>query len=338
MIQRRDLIMLVGGAARRDFITLLGGAAVAWPLAARAQQAAVPVIGFLNGGSAWEYEPLAAIFRRGLSETGFVEGVNAFIEYRWAEGHYERMPTMAADLVRRRVTAIFANGPAVAAAKDATSTIPIVFAVGFDPIASGLVTRLSRPEDNLTGFTNLLDEVAPKSLELLRELVPTATNVAILVNPAYPSAENQLRDGQAAARTLGMQLHIMNASTESQIDSAFAAFIQQSVDAIFVAGDPFFASRRDQIVALAARHAIPAIYARREFPVAGGLMSYGGGVVDMYRQAGTYVGRILKGEKPADLPVVQSTKIELILNLKTAKALGLEIPPSLLARADEVIE
>jgi putative ABC transport system substrate-binding protein len=322
---------------RRELITFLGSA-LAWPLAARAQQPVVPVIGFLNGGSAWEYEPLAATFRQGLSETGFVESRNVSIEYRWAEGHYERMPTMAADLVRRSVAAIFANGPAVVAAKEATSTIPIIFAVGFDPIASGLVSRLNRPGGNLTGFTGLLDEVAPKSLELLRELVPSASNIAILLNLAYPSAEIQLRDGQAAARTLGMQLHVMNASTESQIDTAFAAFIQQRVGAIFVAGDPFFASRRDQIVALAARHAIPAIYARREFPVAGGLMSYGGVVVDMYRQAGTYVGRILKGEKPAELPVVQSTKIELVINLKTAKTLGLTVPITLLGRADEVIE
>jgi putative ABC transport system substrate-binding protein len=323
---------------RRDFITLLGGAAAARPLAARAQQAVLPVVGFVNGASAWEYASLAAAFRQGLSETGFDEGRNVLIEYRWAEGHYERMPIMVADLVRRRVAVIFANGPAVVAAKEATSMIPIVFAVGFDPIASGLVTRLNRPGGNLTGFTGLLDEVGPKSIELLLELVPSATNVAMLLNPAYPSAEIQSRDGQVAARTLGMQLHVMNASTESQIDAAFAAFIQQRVGAIFVAGDPFFASRRDQIIALAARHAIPAIYARREFTEAGGLMSYGGGVADMYRQAGTYVGRILKGEMPADLPVQRSTKVELIINLKTAKALGLTIPLTLLGRADEVIE
>jgi putative ABC transport system substrate-binding protein len=321
---------------RREFITLLGGATV-WPLAVRAQQA-MPVIGFLNGASAWEYASLAAVFRQGVSDTGYVAGRNVLVEYRWAEGRYERLPTLADDLVRRRVAVIFANGPAVVVAKAATTTIPIVFATGLDPVTSGLVASLDRPGGNVTGFTSLLDVVTPKLLELLHEAIPTATVVAALINPSYPSAETQSRDLQAAARALGLQFHAVNASTESQIDAAFATFDQHRVGAIWIGGEPFFTTRSEQIVGLAARHAIPAMYSRREFMAAGGLMSYGSSVADTYHQAGVYVGRILKGAKPADLPVQQSTKVELIINLKTAKALGITFPLSLLGRADEVIE
>jgi putative tryptophan/tyrosine transport system substrate-binding protein len=322
---------------RREFLTFVGGAAAAWPGVARAQQP-MPVVGFLNGASAWEYASLAATFHQGLSEAGYVEGRNVLVEYRWAEGHYERMPTLAADLIRRQVAAIFANGPALQALKAATTTIPIVFATGVDPVASGLVASLNRPGGNLTGFTSMLDVVAPKGLELLHELLPTATTVALLVNPTFLSAETQSRDQQVAARILGLQFNVVSASTESQIDMAFVAFVQQRVGAIIVAGDPFLTGRHDQIIALAARHAIPAMYVRREFAAAGGLMSYGASAAYTYRQAGVYVGRVLKGEKPADLPIQQSTKFELVVNLKTAKALGLTVPLALLTRADEVIE
>jgi putative tryptophan/tyrosine transport system substrate-binding protein len=321
---------------RRDFIKTIAGSAAAWPLAARAQQ---PVIGFLNGATASEYASLAATFRQGLGDVGFVEGRNVLIEYRWAEGHYERLAILANDLVQRPVTVIFANGPAVVVAKKATTTIPIVFATGLDPIASGLVSSLSRPGGNLTGFTSRLDESYAKPLELLREVLPTATTFGCLLNPGYPSAEAQSRNLQAAARTLGMRLRELRAATESQIDTSFATFAQEGTQGFFVeTADPFFAARRSQIVALAARYAIPTAYSRAEFAKAGGLMGYGASVADTYRQAGIYVGRILKGEKAADLPVQQSTKIDLILNLKTAKTLGLTIPTSILVSADEVIE
>ena len=323
---------------RRDFI--VGGAAATWPLAAQAQQPALPVVGFLNGGSAWEFAPNAAAFRQGLIETGYIEGHNVFIDYRWAEGHYERLPTMAADLVRRQVTVIAAGAiPAALAAKAATTTIPIVFSVGGNPIELGLVTSLNRPGANLTGQSNLSVELGPKRLELLHLLVPTATTIAVLVNPTNPLTEHLLRDLQEAARTLGVQLHALPVSTERDIDSAFTTLVQLRAGALVIGSDAFFTSRGEQLAAIAFRHAVPTISQWREFAAAGGFMSYGGGSnADAYRLVGVYTGRILKGEKPADLPVQQTAKVELIINLKTAKALGIEVPPTLLARADEVIE
>jgi ABC-type uncharacterized transport system substrate-binding protein len=324
---------------RRTFITLLGGAATAWPLAVRAQQSAMPVIGVLDGRSADESTPLVAALRRGLNETGFVEGRNVAIEHHWAHGQYDRLPALAADLVRRQVTVIATSGNASAlAAKTATATIPIVFLTGADPVQAGLVASLSRPGGNLTGVTSLGVELGPKRLELLHELVPAATTIAILVNPANRSAEIQVRDIQAAARTLGLELHILQASTEREIDAAFAALTRLRAGALVISPEAFFNSRSEQLAALTVRHAVPAIYTYREFAAAGGLMSYGGSITDSYRQAGIYVGRILKGEKPADLPVQQSAKVELIINMKTAKALGLTVPFALLGRADEVFE
>jgi putative tryptophan/tyrosine transport system substrate-binding protein len=324
---------------RREFISFLGGAAAAWPLAARAQQPAMPVIGFLNGASAQGFAPFVAAFRQGLKEAGYVDGQNAIIEYRWAEGQYDRLPALAADLIQRNVTVIAAtSSPAALAAKAATSTVPIVFTTADDPITLGLVASLNRPGGNVTGVSNLLVELGSKQLGLLRELAPGTTVVAALMNPNFPGTERQLRDVEAAARVLGIQLIVLKASTDREIDVAFTTIAQQSGAALLVGVDPFFNERRDHIVALAARHAIPAIGSFREFAVAGGLMSYGSDFVDSYRQAGIYTGRVVRGEKPADIPVQRSTKFELVINFKTAKALGLAVPNSMQLLADEVIE
>ena len=322
---------------RRKFIALVGSAA-AWPFAAGAQQPAMPVVGFLNTRAPGQDAHLLAAFRLGLKEAGYVEGQNVAVEYRFAEGRNDRLPGMAADLVRRQVAVIAANGPAVVAAKAATTEIPIVFSVGLDPVASGLVASLNRPGGNLTGDTILFDEVGPKRLELMRELVPTASIVAVLINPAYPTAEIQSRDLQEAARTLGLVIHVLHASTERDLGTAFATLAQLRAGALVIGNDSFFNSRSEQLAALMVRHAVPTIFQTREFAAAGGLVSYGGSITNSYRQVGVYTGRILKGEKPADLPVQQTTKVELIVNLKTAKALGVTVPLSLLGRADEVIE
>jgi putative ABC transport system substrate-binding protein len=323
---------------RRKFITLIGGAAAAWPVGAHAQQPALPAIGFLNGGSAWEYARLAAAFRQGLGETGYVEGRNVLVEYRWAEGHYERLPELAADLVRRQVMVITANTQAVPAAKAATTTIPIVFNSSADPVAAGYVASLARPGGNLTGVSSLSVEIGPKRLQLLHEMVPTATVIAALINPTNPNAEAQSSALQAAARDIGLQLHVLHASTERDFDTAFATLLQLRAGALVIGVDAFLINRSELLAALALRHAVPAIFLYREFVAAGGLMSYGGSNTDAYRLSGVYAGRILKGEKPADLPVLQATKFALIINLKTAKALGLTVPLPLLGRADEVIE
>ena len=323
---------------RREFIKLVGGAAAAWPLAARAQQSKMPVVGFLNGASPDGYAPMVTAFRQGLKETGYVEGQNVAIEYRWAEGQYDRVPAMAAELIRRQVAVIVANTPGVQAVKAATMTIPIVFTTASDPVQIGLVASLSRPGGNVTGVTQLSVEVAPKRLQLAHELVPTATIIALLVNPTNPLTETILRDLQAAARTLGLQLHVLHASTERDFDTVFATLAQQRASALVIGTDAFFLARSGQLAALTVRHAVPAIFQDRAFAAAGGLMSYGGSSPESYRQAGVYTGRILKGEKPADLPVVQSTKVEMVINLKAANTLSLTVPLSLLGRADEVIE
>jgi putative ABC transport system substrate-binding protein len=326
------------GIRRRDFITLLGSAAATRPLAARAQQRAMPVIGFLNNSSPDAYAPFVAAFRQGLTDTGYIEGSTVAIEFRWAEGQSERLPTLAADLVRRQVAAIFANGPSIPAAIAATATIPIVFGTGGDPVQLGFVASLNHPGGNVTGVTFLVQTIGAKRLELLRELVPGAIVVGFLVDPTNPTSEIETSDMQTAAETLGRKLLIVKASTESELDAAFAIFHQQRIDALIVAGEALFLNRRGQLVALAARLAVPTMYHLREMAAAGGLMSYGTSISDAYRQAGVYTGKILNGAKPADLPVAQSTKFELVINLKTAKALGLDIPAKVLALADEVIE
>jgi putative tryptophan/tyrosine transport system substrate-binding protein len=325
---------------RREFISLLGGAA-AWPLAARAQQTSMPVVGFLNGQSPEGYAERLRGFRQGLKEAGYVEGENVAIEYRWADNQTDRLPQLAADLIRRSVAVIATSGgPASAfAVKAATANIPIVFIVNEDPVKLGLVTSIARPGGNLTGINIFLSELVAKRLGLLRELMPAATRVAVLVNPADAAiTETTLRDVDAAARTLGLQIQIVRASTGREINAAFATLAGARPDALFVGADPFFAARRVQLANLASHHSIPATYAVREIVEAGGLMSYGSNLADAFRQVGVYAGRILKGAKPADLPVVQSSKFELVINLATAMMLGLEVPPSLLARADEVIE
>jgi putative ABC transport system substrate-binding protein len=323
---------------RRDFIAALGGAA-AWPLSTHAQQPAMPVVGFLNIRVPGADPHLLAAFRRGLQETGYVEGQNVAIEYRWANNQYDRLPELAADLVRRQVTVIAAIGsPSAPAAKVMTTTIPIVFLTGSDPVEVGIVTSLARPGGNLTGVTVLGVELGAKRLELLHELIPTANIVAALVNPNTPAAEIQSTELQTAARTLGLKLHVLHASSERDFDAVFANLAQQRSGGLVIAGDALFTSRSEQLAALALRQAVPTIYQFREFVAAGGLMSYGDNLADSYRLTGVYTGRILKGEKPADLPVMQSTKVELVINLKTARALGLSVPLSLLGRADEVIE
>jgi putative ABC transport system substrate-binding protein len=323
---------------RRDVVFMLGGAAVAWPLAARAQQKPMPVIGYLSPISPGSNTaPSVAAFRQGLAEAGWVEGKNVAIEYRWAEGQYDRLPALAADLVARKVDVIATSGAGALVAKNVTSTIPIVSFVG-DPDATGLYASLARPGGNLTGVSPLLTELMPKRLELLSELVPQASVIGLLVNPKEPAAERIIRDIQEAARTKGVQLHILKVSTDGEIDAAFGSLVQMHAGALLVGADPFLNSRSEQLVALAARHAVPTSYEWRESVAAGGLISYGPSRIGLARQVGIYVGKILNGAKPADLPVQQPTKFELVVNLNTAKALGLTVPPSILARADEVIE
>jgi putative ABC transport system substrate-binding protein len=325
---------------RRDFITLIGGAAVARPFVARSQQPAIPAIGYLNTRAAGEDEHLVAAFHQGLKETGYVESRNVTIEYRWAEGRNDRLPALAADLVRRQVAVIAAGGtPPTIAAKAATAMIPIVFVTGADPVEIGLVASLSRPGGNLTGITTLTSVVAQKKLELLHDLLPAATVIALLINPTNPIlAETNRRDLQAAARTLGLQILILRASSEREFETAFATLVEQRAGGLVIGTDAFFNSRSRELAALAARHAVPSISQFRGFAAAGGLMSYGATNTDEYHLVGVYTGRILKGENPADLPVQQATKADLIINLSTANALGLEVPPTLIARADEMIE
>jgi putative ABC transport system substrate-binding protein len=324
---------------RREFITLLGGAA-GWPLAARAQQSAIAVIGYLGAESPAAFASRVTAFRQGLNEMGYVEGRNVAIEFRWAQGQHDHLSALAAELVARQVAVIVAPGgaPAALAAKSVTTTVPIVFEMGADPVALGLVSSLNRPGGNLTGIASLNVELSPKRLEILHELVPQATAVAILVNPTSPTTDSQLRNLQTAAPALGLQLHVLRASTERELDAVFESLPQLRVSGLVVASDTFFATHSERLAALAARHAVLAIHQSRDFAIAGGLMSYGGSFVESHRQAGVYTGRIIKGDKPADLPVQQVTKVELFINLKAAKTLGVTFPLTLLGRADEVIE
>jgi len=324
---------------RRKFLAALLGGAAAWPLAAGAQQPVMPVIGFLYGASPDPVARRLRAFRQGLKDSGYVEGENVAIEYRWAESQFDRLPEMVADLIRRQVTVIAAlNTVAAVAAKAASTTIPIVFSSGEDPVRLGLVASLARPGGNATGINNFIGEVTAKRLGLLHELVPTANRVGVLVNPADVLTETALRDVQPAARAIGLQIQVVNASTSGEIDAAFAAFVREQVDALFIGPGGVFSNRRVHIANQAMRHGIPATYSQREFPEIGGLMSYGTNLTDSWRQVGIYAGRVLKGAKPADLPVVQSTKLELVINAQTARLLGLTIPPGVLAIADEVIE
>jgi len=323
---------------RRQFISALGGVAFAWPLTAHAQQPAMPVIGFLSSFSAASSTYLVSAFRQGLSEGGYVEGRNVVIEFRWAEGQYDRVPALAADLVRLHVAVIVANYPPILAAKAATATIPIVFTSAADPVNAGIVASLNRPGGNITGVSLLGSALGAKRLELLHQLAPDAASIGVLVNPKNPDAELQQRELQEAAGVIKRQIHIMRAGTQSEIDTGIATCAEQGEGALLITSDPFFTSRREQLVALAARYKLPTIYNQREYADNGGLISYGSNFADGYRQAGVYVGKILKGAKPADLPVVQPTKFDLVINLKTAKALGLAVPQALLVAADEVIE
>jgi putative tryptophan/tyrosine transport system substrate-binding protein len=338
MIHSAPVVGLESKLRRREFVTLLGGALAAWPLGSRAQQKASPVIGYLHFATP-SYTPAATTFLQGLGEAGYVEGQNVAIEYRWAEGQYDRLAAMAADLVGRKVDLIAAFGPPPArAAKNATSTIPIVFEVGNDAVEAGLVESLARPGGNATGLSILFTQLTSKRLELLCELIPQARTIALLVNPDSPTAEPSIRGAQEAARAKGVQLSILKASTETQIDAAFATFVNLQADGLIVAADPFFDTRRAQLVAPAAHRKVPTVYFEHEFTRIGGLISYGTSLTAVYRQMGVYAGKILRGEKPADLPVEQPTKFELVINLKTAKALGLNVPSHLLFTADEVIE
>jgi putative tryptophan/tyrosine transport system substrate-binding protein len=324
---------------RREFIALLGGAGATWPLAARAQQPAMPVVGFLNGASPGPYAHFVAAFRQGLSETGYIEGRNVAVEYRWAEGHYDRLPGMATDLVARQVAVIAAPGstPGAVAAKGATKTIPIVFSTGGDPVKLGLVASLNRPGGNVTGIS-FFGALGAKQLQLLREVVPNAAVIAALLNPINPYSEISIEEVQEAAARVGARLVVLNATSESDIGTAFATLVQQRAAALLVYGDALFTTRLNELVALTTKHSVPTIYFAREFAVAGGLMSYGTSLADAYRLVGVYVGRILNGAKPTDLPVQQAVKVELVINLRTAKALGLDVSDKLLALADEVIE